>query len=117
MSFRPAPYPAQVVSVWASAELFDQLPRHDALVGRMVRIKGRLEKSPSGPLVRLESREQFQLLQADEAVLTKQVLDGRMDRNQFQAAVRQHLTRNEFDRLDLLADELRQSRERFADGA
>ena len=112
-----APYPAQVVSVWVAGALYNQLPRNDALVGRNVRIKGQLEKSPSGPLVRLESREHFQLLVADEAVLTKQVLDGEMDQDQFQAAIRQHLSRGEFDRLELLAEELRQSRERFADGA
>jgi hypothetical protein len=110
-------YPAQVVSVWVSAELYDQLPGHGALVGRVVRIKGQLEKSPSGPLVKLEARDQFQLLQTDEAVLGKQLLDGRMDSNQFKAAVRQHFARNDFETLEILAEELRQSRERFADGS
>ena len=111
-----APYPAQVVSVWVSAELYDQLPGKRALVGRTARIKGQLEKSPSGALVRLEARDQFQLLQTDEAVLAKPALDGKMDRDQFKAAIRQHFSRAEFDKLETLAEELRQSRERFSDG-
>jgi hypothetical protein len=111
-----APYPAQVVSVWVPAEIYEQLPGRRALVGRIARIKGLLEKSPSGALVRLEAREQFQLLQTDEAVLAKPALDGKMDRDQFKAAIRQHFSRAEFETLETLAEELRQSRERFSDG-
>lgn len=110
------PYPAQVVSVWVSAALFEKLPGQRELVGRTVRIRGQLEKSLSGPLVKLEAREQFQLLRADETVLAKQVLDGKMDRDQFKAAVRQHFSRRDFETLEVLAEELRQSRERFSDG-
>jgi hypothetical protein len=111
-----APYPAQVLSVWVSRELYDYLPASHKLVGRLVRIKGELEKSPSGPLVKLKSRDQFTLMQADEAVLSEPLLDGKQDRDQFMAAVWQTFRRSEFDKLETLAEELRQSRERFSDG-
>lgn len=111
-----APYPAQVLSVWVSREIYNQLPAHGALVGRIVRIKGRIEASSTGPLLKLESREAFQLLQVDESALTKAILDGKMDRDQFEASVRQRSAAEDFDTLETLAEELRTSRERFGDG-
>ena len=82
-----APYPQQVLSVWIDEKTFDRLPAHRALVGRLVRINGQIEKSPTGPLIKLAAGENFQLLPADEAVLSKPRLDGKQDRNQFEAAV------------------------------
>jgi len=109
-------YPAQVLSVWASEKNYDQLPGRSALVGRVVRIKGQIEGSSTGPLIKLESPEAFQLLQVEESALTKAVLDGKMDRDQFKAAVEQKFAAEDFGTLEVLAEELRQSRERFTDG-
>lgn len=111
------PYPAQVLSVWLSRELYDTLPANHTLVGRVVRIKGRLEKGPEGrPLLKMSSRDQFALLKIDEAVLSEPSLDGKQNRDQFMAAVWQTFRRGDFDKLETLAEELRQSRERFTDG-
>lgn len=112
-----APYPAQALSVWVSKKLYADLPLKNALVGRVVRIKGQLEASPTGPLLKLESRDAFQLLQVDERALAQVVLDGKMDRDQFTAAVRQKFAAEDFATLEVLAEELRQSRERFIDGS
>src|SRR2546421_2487476 len=65
-----APYPKQVLSVWVDEKLYDKLPEHGALLGRTVEIKGQLETSPSGPLLKLQARENFILLPADEAILS-----------------------------------------------
>lgn len=111
-----APFPAQALSVWVSEEVYDRLPGHAAMIGRIVRIKGRIEASSTGPLLKLAAREDFQLLQVDESALTQAVLDGRMDREQFMASVRQKLGAEDFDTLETLAEELRTTRERFGDG-
>ena len=111
-----APYPAQVLSVWVNEADYDRLPGRHSLVGRIVRIKGQLESGSTGPLLKLESPDAFQLLPVEETALTKAVLDGKMDRDQFKAAVRQKFEAEDFATLELLAEELRQSRERFSDG-
>lgn len=109
-------YPAQVLSVWVSLENYDRLPGRRALVGRTVRIKGQLESSPTGPLLKLDSPEAFALLEVADSALTKEVLDGKMDRDQFKAAIAQKFAAEDFATLEVLAEELRQSRERFSDG-
>lgn len=111
-----APFPAQVLSVWMSRKVYHQLPWDGALVGRNVRIKGWLEASPTGPLVKLEAREAVEVLPVAEAALSKEVLDGKMDRDQFRAAIFQKFEAEDFGTLEVLAEELRQSRERFSDG-
>lgn len=111
------PYPSQLLSVWVPRELYDTLPGNRKLVGRVVRIKGQLENGPEDrPLLKLSSPDQFTLLQTDEAVLSEPMLDGKQNRDQFMAAVWQTFRRGEFDKLETLAEELRQSRERFTDG-
>lgn len=112
-----APYPKQVLSVWASKDLYDHLPGHHGLVGRTVRIKGNLEKSPTGPLLKLQFPEDFQLFQVDQAMLAKPALDGKQDRGQFEIAVYQTFKGQDFDTLEMLGQELRQSRERLNDGS
>lgn len=112
-----APYPKQVLSVWTDRAIYDQLPFTRKLVGRTVRIRGRLELSPTGPLLKLTSLDQFEVVETDEAILAQPVLDGKLDRHRFKAAVSQNLARDEFDKLETLAAELLQSREESADGA
>jgi hypothetical protein len=112
-----APYPKQVLSVWVAEKLFNKLPEHHTLLGRTVEIKGELEKSPSGPLLKLQAPENFVLLPADEAILAKPALDGKQERSQFTAAVRQTFFRGDFETLETLGQELRQSRERLLDGS
>jgi hypothetical protein len=112
-----APYPQQVLSVWIDEKTFDRLPAHRALVGRLVRINGQIEKSPTGPLIKLAAGENFQLLPADEAVLSKPRLDGKQDRTQFEAAVWKTFKREDFETLEILGHELRRSRERLNDGS
>jgi len=112
-----APYPKQVLSVWTTPAIYDQLPFTRKLVGRTVRIRGRLESSPTGPLLKLASLDQLEVVETDEAILAQPVLDGRGDRHRFKAAVSQNLARDEFDKLETLAAELLQSREESADGA
>src|SRR6266576_1580871 len=112
-----APYPKQVLSVWVEERLFDKLPEHRTLLGRTVEIKGELEKSPSGPLLKLQAAENFVLLPADEAILSKPTLDGKQERSQFKAAVWQTFFRGDFETLETLGQELRQSRERLLDGS
>jgi hypothetical protein len=112
-----APYPQQVLSVWVEEKLFNKLPEHQTLLGRTVEIKGQLEKSPSGPLLKLQAAENFVLLPADEAILSKPTLDGKQERSQFTAAVWQTFSRGDFETLESLGQELRQSRERLLDGS
>jgi hypothetical protein len=112
-----APYPKQVLSVWVAEKLFDKLPEHRTLLGRTVEIKGELEKSPTGPLLKLQAPENFVLLPADEAILSKPTLDGKQERSQFIAAVSQTFLRGDFETLETLGQELRQSRERLLDGS
>jgi len=112
-----APYPKQVLSVWVEEKLFDKLPEHRTLLGRTVEIKGDLERSPSGPLLKLQAPENFVLLPADEAILSKPTLDGKQERSQFIAAVSQTFFRGDFETLETLGQELRQSRERLLDGS
>ena len=111
-----APYPQQVLSVWVANKLYEQLPASHRLVGRIVRINGRLEKSPTGPLLKLSSLDQFAVVEMDEAVLSQLILDGKRDRHKFQAAVQQIFAREDFVTLEKLAEELRQSHEQTADG-
>jgi hypothetical protein len=112
-----APYPKQVLSVWTDRAIYDQLPFTGKLVGRTVRIRGKLEQSPTGPLLKLTSLDQLAVVETDEAILSQPVLDGRRDRHRFKAAVSQNLARDEFQTLETLAGELLQSREQSADGA
>ena len=112
-----APYPKQVLSVWTDEKTYDQLPFTQKLVGRTVRIRGKLEQSPTGPLLKLTSLDQLAVVETDEAIITQAVLDGRHDRNRFKAAVSQNLARDDFQTLETLAGELLQSREQSADGA
>jgi hypothetical protein len=116
LSFGQA-YPKQALSVWMPAQLYDRLPGNRVLVGRTVRIKGALEQSSTGPLVKLQGREDFHLQQVDEAVLTKPTLDGKQDRSQFQTALCQTLRREDFETLETLGQELQKSRERLNDGS
>jgi hypothetical protein len=110
-----APFPQQVLSVWIPMNVFDMLAA-PPLIGRTVRIAGLLHQSPTGPMVDLDSPEQYQLLPLDEAILSKLHLDGKTDRNHFMTAVRQDFERDEFDTLETLSQELHQSHERFSDG-
>lgn len=111
-----APYPKQVLSVWVPDEICDQIPHKPGLIGRTVRIRGTVAESPTGPMIRLASPEQFDLLDANAAILAKDFLDGQMDREHFMAAVAQTFWREDFATLDELFTELQQSHERFADG-
>lgn len=111
-----AAYPKQVLSVWVPTAIYDTLPGNRALVERVVRINGQLEKGPDGPLLKMASRDQFELLNLDETVLGTAQLDGKRNRDHFMAAVGQTFRSGDFDKLEVLADELRQSRERFTDG-
>ena len=111
-----APYPEQVLSVWVDKKLYDQLPYSHKLLSRTVRIKGTLKSSPTGPLLKIENLDQLAVVELDEAVLSQLILDGRRDRHKFEAAVRQLFAREDFQTLEKLAEELRQSRERTADG-
>src|ERR1043166_1108616 len=112
-----APYPKQTLSVWIDAKIYDHLPVHRSMVGRKVQVSGQVEKSPTGPLIKLESREQFQVQATDETILSKPVLDGKQDRAHFKTAVWQVFERDDFNTLETLAEELRQSRERLYDGS
>ncbi len=111
-----APYPQQVLSVWVAEKLYDQLPFAHKLVDRTVRITGVLESSPTGPLLKIDSLDQLAVVEMDEAVVSQLILDGRRDRHKFQAAVQQIFAREDFQTLEKLAEELRQSQERTADG-
>ena len=75
-----APYPKQTLSVWIDNKTYDRLPYHHSMVGRTVSISGQLETSPTGPLIKLESSDHFQVLPTDEAILSKPTLDGKQDR-------------------------------------
>jgi hypothetical protein len=97
-----APFPQQVLSVWIPMNVFDMLAA-PPLIGRTVRIAGLLHQSPTGPMVDLDSPEQYQLLPLDEAILSKLHLDGKTDRNHFMTAVRQDFERDEFDTLETLS--------------
>lgn len=112
-----APYPKQVLSVWTDRAIYDQLPFTGKLVGRTVRVRGQLESSPTGPLLKILSLDQLEVVEADEAILVQPMLDGKRDRHRFKAAVSQNLARDEFRTLETLAAELLQSREQSADGA
>jgi hypothetical protein len=112
-----APYPKQILSVWIDGKTYEQLPFHRSMVGRTVRIGGRLEKSPTGPLIKLAPSDRFQVLETDEAILAKPTLDGKQDRAQFESAVWQTCKREDFNTLEVLSQELQQSRERLNDGS
>lgn len=111
-----APYPKQSLSVWVTEDLYEQLPRDPGLMGRRVRIRGQLENSPTGPMLSLASPDDFELLEVKDAMLSKSFLDGRMDRERSMAAVGQAFWREDFATLELLGQELQESRERFSDG-
>jgi hypothetical protein len=111
-----APYPKQVLSVWTDSSTYDQLPATHNLVGRTVRIRGKLESSPTGPLLKISTLDQLDVVETDEAILSQPVLDGERDRDRFNAAVFQNLARDEFQTLDTLAAELLRSGEQSADG-
>src|SRR5256714_6887266 len=112
-----APYPKQTLSVWIDGKMYDRLPFHKSMVGRTVRISGQIEKSPTGPLIKLESKDHFQVLPTDEAILSKPILDGKQERYQFESAVWQTFKREDFNTLEVLSQELQQSRERLNDGS
>jgi len=112
-----APYPKQVLSVWTDQKTYDQLPATKYLVGRTVRIRGRLESSPTGPLLKVLALDQFDVVETDEAILSQPVLDGKKDRDRFKGAIVQNLSRDEFQTLETLAAELLRTREQSADGA
>lgn len=112
-----APYPKQILSVWIDGKMYDRLPSHSSMVGRTVRISGQIEKSPTGPLIKLESKDHFQVLATDEAILSKPTLDGKQDRAQFESAVWQTFKREDFNTLEVLSQDLQQSRERLNDGS
>jgi hypothetical protein len=113
-----APYPKQLLSVWLPAKVYDHLPAHHSMVGRVVQITGQLEQSPSGPLIKLASAENSFVLQpVDPSALTKPTLDGKQDRTQFEIAVSQAFKQGDFGTLETLGMELRESRERLNDGS
>jgi hypothetical protein len=112
-----APYPKQVLSVWTNGKIYEQLPFTQQLVGRTVRVRGKLESSPSGPLLKLTALDQLDVVETDEAILSQPRLDGKRDRDRFEAAVSQSLAHDDFQTLETLAAELFQSRERSVDGA
>lgn len=111
-----APYPKQVLSVWTNEAIYDQLPFTGRLLGRTVRIRGKLELSPTGPLLKISALDQLDVVETDESILSQQVLDGKRDRDRFKAAVSQNLAHDDFQTLDTLAAELLKSREQSADG-
>jgi hypothetical protein len=111
------PYPKQVLSVWIDAQIYDHLAFHHSMVGRTVHINGQIEASPTGPVMKLESSNQFKVMPTDEAILSKPTLDGKQEREQFRTAVLQTFQREDFDTLETLGRELQQSHERLADGS
>ena len=112
-----APYPKQILSVWVDGKMYNRLHRFKTMVGRTVQITGQIETSPTGPLIRLASKEQFQTVATDESILAKPTLDGKQDRAQFQTAVFQTFKREDFGTLEVLGAELQQNRERLNDGS
>src|ERR1043166_791937 len=112
-----APYPKQTLSVWIDNKTYDRLPYHGSMVGRKVSISGPIETSPTGPLIKLESSDHFQVLPTDEAILSRPKLDGKQDRAQFTTAVRQTFDREDFNTLEVLSQDLQESRERLNDGS
>jgi hypothetical protein len=111
-----APYPKQVLSAWLPQEVLDQLPREVGLLGRSVRITGKVESSSTGPMLSIEGPDKVEILPIDEAVLSKPDLGGRVDRGQFSVAVRQSIDRGDFDTVEVLGRELHETRERFNNG-
>jgi hypothetical protein len=111
-----APYPKQVLSVWADTKLADRLPGAGHLIGRTVRIEGIVYSTPTGPILNLESVEHFHLLPADPTIISKAKLDGKTERNQFVNGIWQHLKGGDFDTVETLGRELQESHERFTDG-
>jgi hypothetical protein len=112
-----APYPKQVLTVWIPSGVFAKLPGRHTLIGRTVRISGMLQSTPTGPMLGLESLDQYHALPIDEAVLSQLRIDGRTDRAHFAIALRQLLNREDFATLEALATELHQSKERISDGS
>ncbi|MEP6822467.1 MAG: hypothetical protein ABI946_08965 [Chthoniobacterales bacterium] len=110
-------FPKQALSVWAPAKMYHRLPSAQAMVGRVVIVSGKVETTSDGPLIKIESAENFRLLPADESILSKPSLDGKQDRTQFQTAVWQVFLREDFDMLEALSQDLQQSRERLNDGS
>ena len=53
--------------------MYERLPSRKSMVGRIVRISGQIEKSPTGPLIKLESKDHFQVLETDEAVTVERL--------------------------------------------
>ena len=111
-----APYPKQLLSVWVLDEVYFQLPHDPGLIGRRVRIKGKLASSPTGPMVTLASPDDFDLFEVKNAMLSKDFLDGQLDREKFMAALAQTFWREDFATLEQLVQELQRSHERFSDG-
>ena len=111
-----AAYPKQELSVWVAGDIFFKLPREGGLLGRTVRVSGKVESSPTGPMINLESAEKLEFVAVDPATLSQIQLGGRVDRKKFSAAVRQAIEAEDFGTLEVLGRELHETRERFTDG-
>jgi hypothetical protein len=111
-----APYPKQVLTVWVPTALYQTLPDKGALLGRKVRVSGVIQKTATGPMLGLAALDQFELLPADESILSKLRVDGKTERNEFKASIRQYLEREDFATIETLGRELEQSKERSTDG-
>jgi len=96
-----APYPNQVLSVWVPDKILDKFAK---LIGRTVRIDGVVHSSETGPMIDVESPEQIEVLPVDESILSKIGLGGRTDRREFIVAIKQRLSREDIDTVEVLGN-------------
>lgn len=111
-------YPRQKLSLLFAGEhekllTTCQLPR---LMGRMVRVTGKVEKGKKCPVIRVTDVKQIEVLPVQERVALDATGEGLEFRKQMRAALADLFRDGDYATLDRLAAEWSQSKARFLDG-
>jgi len=110
-------YPKQTMSVLFAGEHENILTNFPKLRGRTVRITGKVEKTKTGPVIRVTNAVQVMIVRANVVpVALDEQGDGYTFRRRFHAAVREQFNRGDYNTLETLARTWRRGNERFLDG-
>lgn len=108
-----APYPKQVLSVFVPEDVYEGYPAYAGLLGRRVRLIGRVYRTRGGAEIELRSLDHFEVLPVDPVVLRERGPAGPIRRAHFAVAVQRLIVNGEIDALEALHQALLAPGDRF----
>ncbi len=109
-------YPRQILSARFAANEVEEAAQLPELLGRTVEVTGKVESTPSGPIVPVTDASQIAVRPLDTTGVLEQEGDGPAFQMRTLAAVRELFDKGDYGQLEKIEAKWRLGRERFRDG-